>query len=301
MILSQSPRQKLLELLCILTGGLLILYSLVRIPFLPHSSSSPVALPPIPQLSADVYLVRLVGNPDALLTRKEWKPVAPASLTKLMTALVAEKLIPAKTPIVFSKEAKTIQEVGEKISPIPTEKQISKEAAIDLALVASANDAARALAQAAGRNLGGRNYAEGLSQFMIEMEKQREKLGMTHSHFENPVGLDAEGHVATAENLATLIEYIWYNHPLLLNRTRQNEITISTDNHTYIMESTNELLKEFPAILGGKTGFTDNAQGALILVYPTRLGRPAIIVLMKSPDRFGDGRKIINWIETNLN
>ena len=123
---------------------------------------------------------------------------------------------------------------------------------------------------------------------------------MTHSHFENPTGLDAESHAASAEDLARLAEYIARRHPELLEIARTREVTVrSRSGGEYAITNTNELLSEFPALLGGKTGLTDKAKGTLLLWYPAG-EKTALIVILGSDDRFGDGRKLIRWIEDNF-
>ena len=131
------------------------------------------------------------------------------------------------------------------------------------------------------------------------MNKKAGEIGLRNSSFKNPTGLDEADHLSTAEDLALLSEYTWRNYPQLWTLTRSPQSTIfSSAGQTYQIANTNELLEEFPAILGGKTGFTDNAKGNLILLYPIKKsGDVAIIVILRSEDRFGDGRKIIQWLE----
>ena len=103
----------------------------------------------------------------------------------------------------------------------------------------------------------------------------------------------------SAEDLAILAEYILKKHTKILEISRTVETVVYSDKLTeYRVANTNDLLREFPAILGGKTGFTDNAKGALLFLYPVRPGLTAIAVLLGSEDRFEDGRWIIQWLET---
>jgi D-alanyl-D-alanine carboxypeptidase len=72
----------------------------------------------------------------------------------------------------------------------------------------------------------------------------------------------------------------------------------SMGDRAYHIEATNQLLSEFPALRGGKTGLTDFAKGALILLYPVRPDRTAVIIILGSDDRFADGRNLIHWLES---
>jgi D-alanyl-D-alanine carboxypeptidase len=62
------------------------------------------------------------------------------------------------------------------------------------------------------------------------------------------------------------------------------------------MKNTNEILKDFPEIIGSKTGWTPEAQGCLLLVIKAPQNRGVIInVILGSPDRFGEMKELINW------
>lgn len=245
-------------------------------------------LPPEPELSAHTYFVRLVGGNKPMLKKREWKKLAPASLSKLLTAVLAEEYLSPSSTVYFSENSKTPREEGEKMSQIPAGEGLSKEEMLKLLLISSANDAAVALAG----QLGG-------TEFFRELANQKaEALGMRDSNLANPTGLDHSDHYATAEDLAKLAEYIWHTHQNLWEITRNATETVLTGSGALQeIKNTNKLLEEFPAILGGKTGFTDNAKESLIFLYPIRPSGVAIAVILGSDDRFGDGRKIIQWLE----
>ena len=294
---SRSATHFLVPLLGALAIGALVLLSVLggREDHPPSALASVAAIPAEPLLSAEAYTVRLVGAGETLLSRRGGKRVAPASLTKLMTAIVAaEKLAAADTPV-FSENAKTVEE---RRSPAKAGDAFGRDDLIRMALVASVNDAALALAEATGAKVGRLKYQDRMQAFVRLMNGKARILGLDDTHFENPTGLDAPGHYMSAADLARLAEYALSRHPLFWEMTRQSEAAVvSLGGSRYALSNTNELLKEFPALRGGKTGFTDNAKGALLLLYPVRPDRTAIIVILKSDDRFGDGRKIIEWLE----
>ena len=241
-----------------------------------------------PEISAHAYLIKFIDGERPILKQREWKRLAPASLSKLLTAVVAEEYLPEGDRLTFSSAAKTVKESDEKISSVEVGETFTKEDMLKLLLISSANDAALSIEE----KLKGREI------FLRLANKKLGFLGLRNSQFRNPTGLDEEGHYTTAEDLAKLAEYIWNLHPEIWEITRIAEtVIISESRHEYKIKSTNQLLKEFPGILGGKTGFTDNAKESLILLYPVRSDKVAIIVILGSNERFRDARKIIQWLE----
>lgn len=296
---SQSSA-RLVSLLAGLAASILVLLSVLgREPqYSQLGAASLNPLRPEPVLSAEAYLVGFMHHSEPLLSRRAWKRLAPASLTKLMTAAVAlEKLGPTDT-VTLSAEAAAVEE---RSSGAAKGETFGRDDLLRLALGASANDAAIALAEAAGIKQGAFDSNAGLEAFVWLMNAKAGILGMDDTNFVNPTGLDASGHYMSAVDLARIAEYILDRHPNLWEISREQAAAVSAaGGRRYIVENTNDLLKEFPAIRGGKTGFTDNAKGALLLLYPVPPDQTAIIVILKSDDRFGDGRKVIKWLEENF-
>lgn len=253
---------------------------------------------PPPKLAANAHLVRLLGEENPLLAKGEWKPMPPASLTKLMTALVASEKLSADEWIQMSSAARN---VSEKRSRVKAGESVLRDDLIRLALVSSANDAAHALAEATGRKDSAKNYSEAVARFVELMNKTAVSRNLRQSNFVNPTGLDEDSQLASASDLAILAEYIWNAKKFLWDMTRAKEVTLLSDAaHEYDTESTNKLLDEFPRILGGKTGFTDKAQGNLLLLYSVGGSKVAVIVILGSSDRFEDGRAALRWLDDNF-
>lgn len=238
-----------------------------------------------PGVEAHAYLVRILREERPLLKRREWKRLPPASLTKILTAVLARERLSSEDVVILSEASKKVEE---KLSAIPAGESFLRDDALSIALVESANDAALALAE----RIGDRELFAALT------KKAADELGLKNSLFKNPTGLDEEGHYSTAEDLAKLAEYVWsYHQPIWEISREKSPAVYSMGGREYLLENTNKLLDEFPAIIGGKTGFTDNARGTLLLLYPVRPDKVAVIVILKSEDRFEDGRKIIRWLE----
>ena len=288
---------RLVSLLALLCLGVFVLFSFSehRFSSAKQINSEPqIILPPAPVLSAHAYLVQIIGDSKPILKQRAWKPLPPASITKLITALLARELFSENTEIIISKEAKA---VGEKISKLEVGTSMRRDEAIKAMLVESANDIAYATGEVVAMQAD--PYVENKKQILADMMNAKAKmLGMAHTSLLNPTGLDEEGHKTSAEDLFLLSQYLWYNDPWVWEITRNSEATVFTDRGEYTAVSTNVLLQEFPALRGGKTGLTDAAKGTLVLLYPLRNGKTAIVIILGSDDRFEDGRKIIHWLDS---
>ncbi|MBI4137941.1 MAG: D-alanyl-D-alanine carboxypeptidase [Candidatus Sungbacteria bacterium] len=260
-----------------------------------QSTALSAPLPPAPELLAHAFLVRFAGEYQPLLRQREWKSLPPASITKLLTALIAFERLEKDDVLVISKEAKA---VGEKQSGVLAGEQFRRDDVLRFALISSANDAAYALAEAVGRKEGALSWEQAIVRFADMMQRRGRGLGMASSFFRNPAGLDEQGNRTTALDIALLAEYIKKNAPDLFSFSREREARIASfEGREYMAVNTNPLLEEFPALQGTKTGFTDEAQGTLLMLYPVAPDKTAIVVILGSRDRFADGRKIIRWLE----
>lgn len=259
-------------------------------------AAPPVLSAPL-EISAHAYVVRFFGDEQLILKRREWKPFPPASLTKILTALLAREKLSPDEWVSFSAASKNTEE---KRSNAVVGEMFLRDDAIRVALINSANDAALALAEAVEKKEQGAGVRERAA-FSTLMNEKAKEIGMSHSHFTNPTGLHEDAHYSTAEDLSLLAEYVWRYDPDVWEITRTAEITVvSSRSRTHFLHSTNDLLQEFSAVAGGKTGFLEHTKGSLLLLYPVSVGRMAVVVLLGSDDRFGDGRKIIAWLEENF-
>lgn len=258
----------------------------------------PIHLSVAPEINASAYLVRLMENTKTVfLSKNPTKPLPPASLTKILTCIIAQDELALQDQITFTDDAKSI---AEKRSSVASGESFSRDDVVGFAMVGSANDAAMALAEAVGKKRGGESYHDRLLLFRASMIEKARSIGLFNSTFQNPTGLDEPAHFSTAEDLAALAEYAWVHHPDIWSMSRNLEFSAtSLQGHHYTIANTNELLREFPALLGGKTGLTDSAKGTLILLYPVKNRGTVLIVILGSEDRFGDGRKLIQWFERN--
>ncbi len=213
----------------------------------------------------------------------------PASITKLMTALVALDYYQLNQ--VLTVQRLGTPEVGESEMGLAIGDRISVEGLLYGLLVPSGNDAAYTLAD---------NYPGGIENFIYSMNKKAENLHMDDTHFANPSGLDDPNHYTTAHDLALLTVQALKN-PLINRIVDTAGITESdaTGQKKFELRNVNQFLGYLYGADGVKTGFTDQA-GQCLVSSTTRNGHRVIVVLLDSQDRFGDSGRLIEWIFRNF-
>ena len=228
-----------------------------------------------PQLSAQSYLLYDMGSDQMLYEHNSKIARAPASLTKLMTALLVFEqgnfdAVVRVEPEDLTEGASMGLAVGEMVS------------VTDLLwglLLPSGNDAASALAR----------YVAGSSaDFVVRMNQRGQELGLAQTHFVNPHGLDAEGHTSSAADLLTLTRQLW-TYPTFRSMVGTSSMSWNGKN----LVSTNEWLTTFDGATGVKTGTTDNA-GECLVASVERDGRTVLLVLLGSGDRYQDATTLYN-------
>ncbi len=241
-------------------------------------------------IAAEAAYVWDVKNQRALYNKNASARLPLASLTKLMTALVAYETLGPDARIPITKGA-VRAEGDSNLSPGET---FSLSELAGLTLAASSNAGAYALAAAAGAALASPTGVASAA-FVREMNAKAEELGLLHTSFENPTGLDLSevesGSSGSARDIVFLMEYLILQRPGLVERTRVAASVVHSQNGAAINAlNTNELAQRIPGILGSKTGLTDLAGGNLVVAYDAGLNRPIIIAVLGSTrhGRFSD-------------
>jgi serine-type D-Ala-D-Ala carboxypeptidase (penicillin-binding protein 5/6) len=220
-----------------------------------------------------------------LYRRNENMQLAPASTTKLLTALVTldhyslDDVMTVKTMMTDGQTMGLVQ--GEKMTV---------ENLLYGALIHSGNDAAYTLAD---------NYPGGVGEFVKAMNVKAKALGLKDSHFTNPIGFDDPDHKMTTMDLARLAMAAM-NNITIAKMVAIPAITISDVTHTYYhsLKNVNELLGKVPGVEGIKTGYTEEA-GQNLITLVDRNGHRVILVVLQSQDRFGESAKLIEWVYGN--
>jgi D-alanyl-D-alanine carboxypeptidase len=193
-----------------------------------------------PPVQAQAYVVQSSVDGRTLAARDADTPRPMASITKLMTVLVALERLPLDRVVTVTAPA---ARVGESSLDLRAGDRLPVRDLVAGALVPSANDAATALAIAAGGSV---------PRFVSLMNRKARQLGLTGTHFENPHGLDEQGHVSTARDVAALLRAALRN-PVIRRYVGSAQATLS-DGRTVV--STDNLISKVPGIVGGKTGHT---------------------------------------------
>ncbi len=203
-----------------------------------------------------------------------------ASTTKIMTAIVALRLLPLDAVYTVPREACGIE--GSSLYLREGDK-ISVRDLLYALLLRSANDAASALAiLACGSE----------SAFADEMNAEAQRLGLKNTSFKNPHGLDSEGHYSTARDLAVILD-------AAMSDTRFTEIsgcekyTVTLDGRAQVLYNHNKLLHLTDYVICGKTGFTKKS-GRCLVTAAEQDGVRLISVTMGAPDDWNDHIKLFD-------
>lgn len=209
----------------------------------------------------------------------------PASLTKLMTALVVFQFGELTDSVTVTYDASHITEIGAKLCGFHEGDVISMEALLKSLLIYSGNDAAIAIADHVGTSE---------EKFVAMMNDGAKKIGAVHTNFVNSNGLHDENQYTTAYDM-----YLIFNELLKYETFRS---IISTDSYTAVYKDNkgNEIEKTFAAtnsylkgdakapegieVIGGKTGTTSKAGNCLVLLSKDSAEKEYISVILKASD-----------------
>lgn len=223
-----------------------------------------------------------VNGLDTLYAKNANTQVNPASLTKIMTALVALKYGSADQVLTASENV-VITESGAQLCGLKPGDSMTLGQALHVLLLYSANDAAILIAE---------GVSGSVANFVELMNEEAARLGATNCHFMNPHGLTEEGHYVTAYDLYLIfqeaLKYDLFNE--IIQMTSYSTTYTGSNGNEYALEvnTTNQFLNgnypmpENVTVIGGKTGTTKAAGHCLILLARNHSGNPYIAVIMNS-------------------
>ncbi|HKW72557.1 MAG TPA: D-alanyl-D-alanine carboxypeptidase family protein [Candidatus Dormibacteraeota bacterium] len=226
--------------------------------------------PNLPIHGQAAYLVDLDAR-QVLWQRDPETGRAPASLTKLITAMVAVDDAGSLDHVVEVMQPAT--QVIPSLMGITAGERLSVRDLLYGLFLDSGNDAAEALASGIVPR----------DRFIRQMNQKAKSIGLTASHFVTPTGLDAPGHGMSAHDLVHAAAYLDTYYPQLAQIAGTKDITIAaTSTHkAFSPHNLNRLLWSYPGATGLKTGLTDNAGGCM-LATATRGGRHLIVVVLNA-------------------
>ncbi len=223
-----------------------------------------------------------------IFEKESHKKMAPASMTKIMTMLLTMEAlekgnIKLDEDVVVSKRA---QDMGGTQIYIEAGSKVKVEDLIKGIGIASANDAAVAIAEKIGGTV---------ENFVNMMNKRCEELGCKDTTFKNPHGLDEEGHYSSAYDMALIAsELVKHDYALKISSTYDEHINVSGENHWLV--NTNKLIKFYKGIDGLKTGYTDKA-GYCLTATMNKNNMRLISVVMKSDTKDNRSSDTIGMME----
>lgn len=236
-----------------------------------------------PYVTADAAILMDARTGTVLYGRNEHQRRAPASTTKILTAILALERARLDDQVTVAPTAANVG--GSQIYLRPGERMTVEELLKGL-MLRSGNDAAVALAE----HIAGSERA-----FAELMTKRASELGALNSTFRNPNGLPAAGHYTTAYDLAMItrrgLELPDFRR---IVRTREDVINWSGEGWQRRLMNTNRLLWSFYGADGVKTGTTSEA-GQCLVTSATRDNWQLISVVLHSDDRWSDSVRLLEW------
>lgn len=252
-----------------------------------------------PQITAQSAIVIDATNKSILYEHNSNTKHYPASITKLMTALLAVESLDPDDTLTFSKDAIFGIEPGSSHIGMKVGETISINDALHGLLLMSANEVANGLAEATSGTI---------SEFAIEMTNRAKELGAQNTNFVNPHGLHDDNHYTTA-----------YDMGLIASELVTNEYFLEVmKDYTYIIDKTNitdevrhlsqdhKMFNPYKGsqtfredVIGGKTGFTDQAGHTLVTM--ARRGDTTLVVVLLQGSRLTNYEDTYQLLEYGFN
>nr|WP_294530025.1 serine hydrolase [uncultured Blautia sp.] len=219
-------------------------------------------------------------NNKVLFAKGAYERVYPASITKIMTAMLALKYGNMDETVTITQENVTLED-GSQVCGFGAGDKVTMGQLVRCLLVYSGNDAASAIAE----HIGGTT-----ENFVDMMNSYAAQLGCTGTHFSNPHGLQDENHYTTPYDIYLMLKGA-LNYPSFTEITQLPSYTVEytkADGSTMstVLEATDHYLTGEVAtpkdvkILGGKTGTTSLAGNCLALLCQNAYGQPYIAIIM---------------------
>lgn len=254
--------------------------------------------PASPETTSESVFIMENSTSMPLLEKDPDSKRYPASTTKILTALVAIENSSMDEIVVYSEAAVSLEETASNINAEAGEEMTMKDALYGL-MLASGNDCANAIAE---------HVAGSVPAFAEMMNARAAEIGCTGSHFSNPHGLFSEDHYTTARDMAMIAQEAFKNTAFVeimstevyyAQPTNKYEGTRKFTHYDLSLDPESEYYD--PDVLGGKTGFLDEA-GRCLVSYAARNGFTVIAVQFKGgyTKIFEEVRELLNYIFDNF-
>ncbi len=240
----------------------------------------------VPDVRAEAAIVYNPATGEVIYANHEHDQRSIASITKVMTAVVFldHELDLSRAVRVDRSDVR-----GANVTYLRATDELSTEALLHLTLIGSDNAAARALARVS---------QFGSEWFIEEMNKKARELGLEHTFYADPSGLDA-ANVSSAYDMAKLIAFV-SGHERIAEIMRKGTATVRTSRRAINVRSTNKLIGQVD-VVAGKTGFIRKAGYCLATLLRVPQGEQYAVVVLgarSNAGRFWETRHLLNWLST---
>lgn len=233
----------------------------------------------------DSVIIKDLNKKKLLFSKDENQILRPASLTKIMTSILAIESGKMNSVVKITPEMKKVEPT---VSNFKVGETFYLKDLVHAAMIKSSNDAANAIAIYLGKG--------NKQNFVNMMNAKAKKIGMKKTNFTNPCGFDIGDHRSTAKDLLTLTEYAikstTFNSIVKLDKYTFKAINT---NRTYVVRSSNKLLKDQPYIVGVKTGYTNKA-GACYIARAKKGNKDIVMVMLNAHNRWVNAKQTLDSI-----
>lgn len=238
---------------------------------------------PVPKLAGDSYLVGDLETGEIILSKNKDNPMPMASISKLMTAVVADEKFGLSKDVYVSESA--INAYGKQGKLIKGEKYKVVEILYPL-LLESSNDAAEAIAESAERD-----------SFIMSMNDKAREIKMYNTHYSDPSGL-SEKNISSVSDLFKLAQYVEKYRSYIFEITRLKQYKFGKK-----VWFNNSKFRVDEDYYGGKNGYTDEAQKTQLAIFEIPFEdetRKIIFIVLKTDDIYGDIYGLKKYVERHV-
>ena len=253
--------------------------------FIPISAFSSTNVLDIIGKDTDAVIIKDLNTKKLIFSKDESQLLRPASLTKIMTSILAIESGKMNSVVTITAEMKRVEPT---IANFKIGEKFYLKDLVHAAMIKSANDAANAIAIYLGK--GNKQL------FVNMMNLKAKKLGMVNTNFTNPCGFDIGNHKSTAKDLLILSEYA-IKSPIFNSIVKLNKYSFKAINtkKTYSVYSSNKLLRGNPYVIGVKTGYTGMA-GACLISRAKKGNKDILMVMLNAQNRWPNAQKTLEFI-----
>nr|WP_243106284.1 D-alanyl-D-alanine carboxypeptidase family protein [Clostridium sp. OF09-10] len=245
-----------------------------------------------PEITSEAGILYDVTNGRVLFEKNADEKLAPASTTKLMTALLVLEKSKLDDKVTFSKTAVTNLESGAVKIGLVEGDQVSVKDCLYGLLLKSANEVANGLAE---------HVSGSISAFADLMNARAKELGCTNTHFVNPNGLNSDQQYTTCRDMAKIAAAAFANQTLCqidstlsykFPATKAAAARTITPGHKMLYPNDS---RYYAGIVGGKTGYTSKAGNTLVTCVEKDGVRMVAVILKSKSTHYADTKKMLDY------